>query len=115
MLETAMEALIAAIYLDSDLETLRHCLLKWLSANINELSINHLKKDPKTRLQEYCQTERIPLPNYTVEKIEGPEHQPSFYVSCKTHKHSTLGQGSNKQSAEQAAALQLLTTLEQGV
>ena len=40
------------------------------------------KKDPKTILQEYTQSNNLPLPIYNTEKLSGPPHSPRFRVSC---------------------------------
>ena len=58
-------------------------IIEWYEPLLQSLSIAASHKDPKTLLQEYLQSQRIPLPVYTVEVIEGEAHQQIFTVSCQ--------------------------------
>jgi ribonuclease-3 len=106
ILSCAMEAIIGAIYLDSNFETVRECLLKWYSPLLESLSDASSHKDPKTVLQEYLQGNRKPLPVYHVDKIEGEAHQQIFVVSCEVAgmTDKTVGRGTSRRRAEQDAA-----------
>ncbi|WP_239638517.1 ribonuclease III, partial [Vibrio cholerae] len=71
ILADAVEAIIGAIYLDSDLETARSIVLEWYHGRLEEIKPGASQKDPKTRLQEFLQGRRKPLPVYTVTNIKG--------------------------------------------
>ncbi len=108
----AMEAVIGAIYLDSNFETTQECILRWyepLLASLTDVS-NH--KDPKTQLQEYLQSKRESLPLYEVESIEGESHQQLFTVSCTVQDEKVLGKGSSRRRAEQEAAENMLKVIK---
>ncbi|WP_152032984.1 ribonuclease III [Gallaecimonas mangrovi] len=113
ILADGVEALIGAIYLDSDLPTIRDLILSWYSERLEAIQPGVAQKDPKTRLQEYLQGKRQPLPNYQVEKVEGEAHQQTFTVSCLVEGIDSpfMGVGSSRRKAEQAAAEQALEQL----
>lgn len=110
ILADACEALIGAIYLDSDLETLRQVLLKWYA---NHLMLFEAPKDAKTRLQETLQAAKLPLPRYEVVKISGKQHEQTFCVRCvvKGFDKVAEGEGGSRRQAEQNAAAKLLEQL----
>ncbi|MGL4733515.1 MAG: putative dsRNA-binding protein, partial [Enterovibrio sp.] len=64
------------------------------------------QKDPKTRLQEFLQGQRAPLPVYNVVKIQGEAHDQLFTIECNVVglDAPVLGSGSSRRKAEQAAA-----------
>ena len=63
-------------------------------------------KDPKTRLQEYLQHRRQPIPQYSVVAVHGLSHAQEFEVACViTHLNlRCTGRGSSRRRAEQEAA-----------
>ncbi|WP_032483291.1 ribonuclease III, partial [Vibrio cholerae] len=83
ILADAVEAIIGAIYLDSDLETARSIVLEWYHGRLEEIKPGASQKDPKTRLQEFLQGRRKPLPVYTVTNIKGEAHNQEFTVACE--------------------------------
>ncbi|ROQ30321.1 ribonuclease III [Gallaecimonas pentaromativorans] len=113
ILADGVEALIGAIYLDSDLPTIRDLILSWYDSRLEAIQPGVAQKDPKTRLQEYLQGKRLPLPHYQVEKVEGEAHQQTFTVSCLVEgiDNPFMGVGSSRRKAEQAAAEQALEQL----
>src|SRR5580704_14911724 len=70
ILSCAMEAIIGAVYLDGGFDVARSCIMAWYEPLLQSLSSAASHKDPKTLLQEYLQSRRMPLPIYTVEAIE---------------------------------------------
>ncbi len=106
ILSCAMESIIGAIYLDGGFEVARQCLLNWCELHINNLKESAGRKDPKTTLQEYLQSRRLPLPIYEVVSIEGEVHEQTFIVSCliEGRKEKVIGRGSSRRRAEQEAA-----------
>jgi ribonuclease III len=117
VLANTVEALIAAIYLDTDLSTTRKCVLSWYADELLLQDKSSAEKDPKTQLQEYCQSKKIALPIYALEKINGKAHQQSFVTRCTISDqnnntiHSSQGKGKSKQQAELDAAHLMLIEL----
>ena len=113
ILADALEALIAAVYLDKGYPASRTLILKLFDKRISALSADAPQKDPKTRLQEFLQSKRLPLPTYQVTEISGEQHDQNFTVSCtvETLQRSTVGTGSSRRRAEQDAAKKFLDDL----
>jgi len=65
-----------------------------------------LGKDPKTRLQEWLQARRLPVPDYAVAATSGEAHQQTFEVDCRIASLSIVarGSGATRRAAEQEAA-----------
>jgi ribonuclease-3 len=116
ILADAVEAIIGAIYLDSDIESIRRIILDWYQTRLDAIQPGVSQKDPKTRLQEYLQGRRKPLPVYTVTKIKGEAHNQEFTVSCEVAGIGmpVIGKGSRRRKAEQAAAELALEQLNNG-
>ncbi len=112
IISCTMEAIIGAIYLDSDFLTVRECILRWYEPLLSQLSHASNHKDPKTQLQEYLQSERMTLPVYEVESVEGEAHQQLFVVSCTVQDKKVLGRGSSRRRAEQEAAENMLGAIK---
>jgi len=113
ILADGLEALFAAVYLDSGYAAVRQVILGLFRERIATLSLESQAKDPKTRLQEYLQSRKLPLPSYTILEIAGEQHEQHFIVECRIEgsKLRSRGSGGSRRKAEQAAAggfLQLL-------
>lgn len=109
VLADVVEALIAAVYLDSDFSCCeRFTLQLFREAFVNLPSVEVLK-DPKTRLQEYLQGRNLPLPVYTLLEQTGPDHARVFTIQAQTHNHQAQASASSHKKAEQAAAEILLS------
>lgn len=107
ILADALEALVAAIYLDAGFETCRSTVLPWFEAAMAALPPPHkVGKDAKTRLQEWLQGRQKPLPVYALLLETGEEHAKTFRVSCTLAEPAiaTEGEGSSRRAAEQVAA-----------
>jgi ribonuclease-3 len=106
ILADAVEAIIGAIYLDSDIEVVRGIILSWYKQRLEAIQPGVSQKDPKTRLQEFLQGRRKPLPVYTVTNIKGEAHNQQFTVSCEVAGVGSpvIGKGTSRRKAEQAAA-----------
>ncbi|MDI9246119.1 ribonuclease III [Marinobacter sp. CHS3-4] len=113
ILADAVESVIGAIYLDSDLDTCREQILRWFDARLKKLDLQDTQKDPKTRLQEYLQSRQFPLPLYDVISVDGEAHAQTFHVSCALPSldRKTSGIGSSRRIAEQQAARNALKEL----
>ena len=113
ILADTVEAIIGAIYLDSNMDTVKAKILQWYDSRLEALSLSDPLKDPKTQLQEHLQGKQAPLPKYDVLNIEGSAHEQLFKVSCvvKELDDSIVGQGASRRIAEQEAAAQALKLL----
>lgn len=109
----AMEAIIGAIYLEAGLAQTEDVVLHLWKSRINKLDPNEHPKDAKTRLQEFLQSRRLPLPLYEVVEITGKDHAQTFVVHCQVATLDTPleGVGSSRRKAEQQAAKLALETL----
>ncbi|PHM63205.1 ribonuclease III [Xenorhabdus ishibashii] len=114
ILADSIEALIGAIFLDSDIQTVEKIILNWYETRLNEISPGDKQKDPKTRLQEYLQGRHLPLPAYLVVQVRGEAHDQEFTIHCQVSgfEQPVRGVGSSRRKAEQAAAEQALKQLE---
>ncbi|WP_169303053.1 ribonuclease III [Thalassotalea mangrovi] len=113
ILEDATEALIGAIFLDSDLQKTQQMVLEWFAERLDAIKPAKAQKDPKTRLQEYLQGRKLPLPAYEVIDTSGQSHNQEFTVSCQVSGIDQLliSKGTSRRKAEQAAAQQALELL----
>lgn len=113
IISDAFEAIIGAIYLDSDDDTCRSVVLSWYQSRLEGLTLENTEKDPKTKLQEYLQSTKKELPNYDVYDIKGEAHDQVFYVTCHIEELNILtkNKGPSRRIAEQKAAKEALKVL----
>jgi len=113
ILEDAIEAIIGAVFLDSDINTCKNLILTWFEKRLAVIKPGNEQKDPKTRLQEYLQGRKIALPSYEVTDIKGQSHNQEFTVRCSTSiiGKEVVAKGTSRRKAEQAAAQQVLAIL----
>lgn len=116
ILEDAIEAIIGAVYLDSNIERCKALILNWFEKRLTVIKPGNEQKDPKTRLQEYLQGRKIPLPTYDVIDTTGQSHNQEFTVRCQTSviDQEVIAKGTSRRKAEQAAAQQILALIEHG-
>ena len=114
ILADALEAVIAAIYLDAGADACRTAVLGWLEPELGELVMGKVEKDPKTRLQEWLQARQHPLPAYELISETGDDHAKVFRVACTLAEPAVTaeGEGGSRRAAEQAAAEAVLAQLE---
>ena len=81
-----------------------------MKKRLGEIKPGSTHKDPKTRLQEYLQGRKIPLPQYEVIDIKGQSHNQEFTVRCTTEvtNEEIITKGTSRRKAEQAAAEKVL-------
>ena len=109
----AFEAILGAIFLDSDYVTVSAVILKLYDELLNDASPDDSLKDFKTQLQELLQKKGHSLPIYELIKTKGQDHNAVFYVSCHI-KEFNLSVEENAKSikrAEQACAESILESL----
>ncbi|KAA8731929.1 ribonuclease III [Acinetobacter qingfengensis] len=114
ILSDVVEAIIGAIFLDcQQLEILKSIVLKWYQPYLEEIEPGDQLKDPKSRLQEYLQAKKLPLPIYDVVQIQGDAPNQHFTIHCQVEGLSIVkGEGASRRFAEQAAAAEILKLLE---
>jgi ribonuclease III len=105
LLADCLEALIAAVYLDSGWDTARAFVVRIFQHELNRAHAADQVWDYKSRLQDYCQARRIPLPQFTVVRSEGPDHRKEFELGVSIcGVPMGYGRGHTKKEAEQHAA-----------
>lgn len=115
ILADALEAVVAAIYLDAGFETCRERVLPWFVQAMEALPPAHkVGKDAKTRLQEWLQGRQKPLPVYALLSESGEDHAKSFRVSCTLSQPplTSEGEAGSRRAAEQLAAEEALRLLK---
>lgn len=114
LLGDAMEAVIAAVYLDGGFESARDVVLRLWGPRIVEAARSETR-DAKSSLQEWAQARGLPPPAYVETARDGPDHQPLFTIEARLETgQSATGKATGKRAAEQAAARALLDRMEQG-
>ena len=109
--EDAVEALIAAVYLDGGIEAARAVVTRLFEPRLNEGSL--ATKDAKGALQEFLQARGLELPMYEIESLEGPQHRQRHRVKCVVGGEVLgRGEGASRKKAELVAAEQALTILK---
>lgn len=114
LLEDTVEALIAAIYIDSDLKSCKQVVFGWFDKKLENLKWdNNILKDAKSLLQEYLQSRRLSVPKYKVIKIEDKDKKQVFTVEAEISdlQYKMEAQGYSIKKAEQQAARGLLDIL----
>ncbi len=113
ILEDALEAIIGAVFFDSGYGAARALVQRLFAKRLESLPEAETLKDPKTRLQERQQAQKLEIPIYTLVEHSGPEHARRFVCECRIEKPELIarGVGSSRRRAEQAAAEALLERL----
>ena len=110
ILADAMEAVIAALWLDGGMAAARPFVTAHWKAHLR--SVRATPVDAKTRLQEWAQGRGMEPPAYRLEGREGPDHAPVFSVTAALATGETgQGRAGSKKLAEQEAAAALLAAL----
>lgn len=106
ILADAFEAVLGAIYLDSSYAQVETVIALLYLPKMESIDTKKQGKDPKTLLQELLQSQKLALPEYAVVTTTGKAHKQKFKVECvlPTFNIRTLGEGTSRRSAEQAAA-----------
>lgn len=111
LLGDAMEAVIAAVYLDGGFDAAKALILKLWAKRIK--SVESDARDPKTALQEWAQARKQNPPKYVETARQGPDHAPEFTIEVRLASGETAAStASSKRAAEQAAAALLLAQIE---
>ncbi len=117
-LANTMEALLGAYFLDDGLHSTQQFFTDLLTTHEFELLAQDYVVDYKTSLQEYLQRRKLALPDYRVDREEGPDHEKIFYVvvtiDLGTKRLDFDGSGRSKKDAEQMAAKNTLHAMRIG-
>ncbi|TBR39662.1 MULTISPECIES: ribonuclease III [Dyella] len=114
ILADAFEAMVAAVYQDSDFDACRNWVRELFDERI--AAIPRSSKDAKTRLQEWLQAKGWPLPQYELKDSHGEDHAKTFDVTCAIEEPQALvaeGRGGSRRAAEQDAAESVLRQLQE--
>ncbi len=112
LLGDALEAVIAATYLDAGFDAAKALVLRLWGRRIGAVETD--ARDPKTSLQEWAQARAMKPPAYSELGREGPDHAPQFTVEVKLDNGAAeIARAGTKRAAEQAAARALLARMEQ--
>lgn len=113
ILADGLEAVLGAVFLDGGYEACRALILRMYQERFANLPAAEELKDPKTRLQEYLQGLRRPLPAYQVLDVSGKAHDQVFRVECRVEgvEKATEGVAGSRRQAEQLAAEAMLALL----
>jgi ribonuclease-3 len=112
LLADALEAVIAAVYLDGGLDAARHVVVRLFAEELAQVATQQHRPgadDYKTQFQEWCQRRFDSLPQYVILRESGPDHDKVFEVEVSIEGESVgRGVGRSKKEAEQLAAKQAL-------
>lgn len=113
ILADALEAVFAAVHLDSGFNEAGAVILRVFQSDLAAIQVNQISKDPKTTLQEVLQASGRPLPEYVVRETFGDPHDREFVVECVLTDDSLVkrGRGPSRKVAEQRAAAEILIAL----
>lgn len=123
LLSDALEAVIAAMYLDAGLDKTREFIIRWiLEPELDRISTESASEfslaDYKSALQELLQSTGRLQPVYAIVKEEGPDHRKTFTVEARIYpqgqakpEYVARAEGATKKKAEQLAAKQALEHL----
>ena len=111
LLGDAIEAVIAAVYLDAGFDTARDMVLRLWGRRVETVEAD--ARDAKTALQEWAQARGLSPPAYTETARSGPDHAPVFTIAARLNDgQEAEATAPSKRAAEQAAAAALLSKLE---
>ena len=118
ILEDVVEAIIGAVYLDSEFTTVKRVVLGWYSEIFATEDFDVVKvKDNKSALQEILLQQGYNLPIYEIVSIDGKDHEQIFTVSvaCAEYDVSINAEGKSRKKAEQAAAGKMIKIIEEKI
>lgn len=110
LLGDAMEAVLAAVYLDGGFDAAQALILRLWGTRVS--SVEDDAKDAKTSLQEWAQARGLKPPHYEQKSRSGPDHAPVFTIEAQLDNGASAeATAGSKRQAEQAAAKALLDQL----
>jgi len=113
ILSDAYEALVGAVFMDSGYESAKEFLNEEIFKKLDIKWLNQFDENHKSKFLEYVQAHTDFIPEYSIIKEEGPEHNKLFTVEVFVNKRSLgIGKGKSKKQAEQEAAKNALNHLD---
>jgi ribonuclease-3 len=113
ILADAVEALLAAVYLDGGFNNVFEVVRLHFAGLFGDLAIPEKNQDFKSRIQEIVQASFKSQPDYSIISETGPDHDKTFEVELVVGDIATRGLGKSKKAAEQAAAQQAVKLLNE--
>ena len=115
ILADSLEAIIGAVYILKGFDYSAQFLTALYAKQLQQLPQAHELKDPKTRLQEYLQSQQINVPEYAVVDEWGEGNNKNFKVECSipVMQLNTVGEEKSKKKAEQVAAALMIELLDE--
>ena len=114
LLCATFEALVGALYLQNDISVIQRFIHPMMEAVSEQFLLRNDLQDPKSRLQEWSQGEKLGIPHYVTLQASGPDHDRMFeievHINGKVYGH---GAGHSKQTAARLAAQASLEIIEQ--
>lgn len=111
ILADVFEALLGALYQEAGFEACRALVEKLWDTSFFEMKAP--PQHPKTTLQEWAQSQGLPLPEYKIVGQSGPDHAPVFDVKLSVRGHvDIIAQGPSRQEAEKQAAEAFIKTIQ---
>ena len=112
LLCSTYEAIIGALFLDSGLDTVKNIVYPMLEPAMDQIVAQNNDQDPKSRLQEWSQSQGLGIPHYRQVSVSGPDHDRIFEFEVVINgKVYGRGTGSSKHAASKDAARNALVTL----
>lgn len=111
ILADALEALMAAIYLDGGFQQVFEVIRTHFCKKMKAITPLSARKDYKSRLQELVQSAHHVTPKYRMARVSGPDHDRTFRMLLSVGELTAEGEGKSKKAAEQDAARKALSLL----
>jgi ribonuclease-3 len=114
LLANALEAVIAAIHLDGEMEPARSFIRKLVLSELDDLDDESFEtSNSKSALQEWTQSLGLPIPRYATVETSGPDHAKLFTVEARVgDQYASRATGRSKKVASQEAAQRLIDQLK---
>jgi ribonuclease III len=113
ILADTFEALMASVYLDGGFDAAYRIIETNFESSIEHLHTGANNYDYKSQLQEKVQVDHGSMPDYSIIREDGPDHDKTFWVSLKVLDFDTRGSGKSKKAAEQDAARKAIEILRE--
>lgn len=111
ILADTLEALLGAVYRDSDFASVEALIKSIWASRLESLPTMESLKDPKTRLQEWLQGRGEERPEYELYRVTGQAHNQTFTIICRAVDQHCTASGGSRRKAEQASAAAMLEQL----
>ena len=112
-LASALEAIVAAVFLDSGFDVAVDFVINLFDEHLKEIAIKGVGIDYKSKLQQLTQSSHQETPVYRIIQISGSSHEPEFTAEVSIGKNILgIGRGNSKKLAEVEAARSALEQLE---